>query len=160
VAERWFLELDGIAGESTVVGHEGELDVVAWSWGVTHAGAPPAGGGAGAGKATFQDLLVTTRISKASPPLFLACATGRHLRTAKLSGVRDSGGPARDVLRYELDDVTVTSVQHGDNEESMPTERLALRYSKLRVTYVPQTATGAPGPAVTAGFDVKANVQL
>ena len=46
------------------------------------------GGGGGAGKASLQDLHFVSHISKASPKLFLSCATGTHHKTASLSGVR------------------------------------------------------------------------
>ena len=36
--ERWFLKLDGIAGESTHASHKDEIDVESWSWGVSHPG--------------------------------------------------------------------------------------------------------------------------
>ena len=43
VSERWFLKIDGIAGESTDVAHKDEIDVLSWSWGVAQTG----GGGSG-----------------------------------------------------------------------------------------------------------------
>src|SRR6187549_606669 len=74
VSERWFLKIDGIVGDSIDANHKGEIDVLSWSWGVTHAGggAGPGGGGGGAGKASFQDFHFVSRISKASPALFLS----------------------------------------------------------------------------------------
>ena len=92
VAERWFLKLDGIAGESTDVAHKGEIDIDSWSWGVSNTRLDVGGGGGGgAGKASFQDFHFVSRISKASPALFLACASGSHIKEALLSGVRGSG---------------------------------------------------------------------
>ena len=115
--ERWFLKLDGVMGESTDVAHKGEIDVQSWSWGVSQARSASAGGGGGAGKASFQDFHFVTRISKASPRLFLACATGAHIKQANLTGVRDVGkGKGIDFLKFKLRDVMVTSVQHGDSE--------------------------------------------
>jgi type VI protein secretion system component Hcp len=52
------------------------------------------------------------RISKASPKLFLSCATGSHHKVATLSGARTAGkGKTVDFLKYKLADVQVTSVQ-------------------------------------------------
>ena len=62
MAERWFLKIDGIPGESTDVNHKDEIDVLSWSWGVTQTGGS-GGGGGGAGKAAFQDFHFVSRIS-------------------------------------------------------------------------------------------------
>ena len=48
------------------------------------------GGGGGAGKAEFQDFSFAMPVSKASPKLFLACASGQHLAEATLT-VRKAG---------------------------------------------------------------------
>jgi len=161
VAERWFLKLDGIPGESTDAAHKGEIDVESWSWGVSNSGSSSSGGGGGAGKASFQDFHFITRISQASPALFLACATGSHLKEANLSGVRNVGkGKGTDFLKYKLSDVLVTSVQQGDTEPDVPSEQFSLNFAKVQVSYFPQSASGKIGSPVTAGYDVKANKKI
>ena len=42
-----FLKLAGIEGESTDAKHKGEIDVLAWSWGLSDPASPVGGGGAG-----------------------------------------------------------------------------------------------------------------
>jgi len=163
VAESWFLKIDGIDGESTDVSHKDEIDVLSWSWGVTHptGGTGSGGGGGGAGKAAFQDFHFVARISKASPMLFLSSATGTHHKSAALSGVRSAGkSKSADFLQYKLSDVVVTSDQHSDSDGGVPIEQFSLNYSKIEVSYVPQTATGKVGVPVQAGFDVKLNKKL
>lgn len=160
VAESWFLKIDGIDGESTDASHKGEIDVLSWSWGVTHTSGG-AGSGGGAGKAAFQDFHFVSRISKASPMLFLSCATGTHHKTAALSGVRSAGkSKTAEFLKYKLSDVVVTTDQHGDNEGGEPIEQFALNYSKIEVSYTPQLASGKVGGSIRAGFDVKLNKKL
>jgi type VI secretion system secreted protein Hcp len=162
VSERWFLKIDGIAGESTDVAHKDEIDVLSWSWGVaqTGGGSSGAGGGAGggAGKAAFEDFHFVSRISKASPALFLACATGTHHKSASLSGVRSAAkSKTGEFLKYKLSDVVVTSDQHSGDENGAPVEQFSLNYSKIEISYTPQTATGAGGTPIQAGFDVKSS---
>jgi type VI secretion system secreted protein Hcp len=159
VAERWFLKIDGIQGESTDASHKDEIDVSSWSWGVTHTGGTGAGGGAG--KVAFQDFHFVSRISKASPALFLACATGTHHKSAALSGVRTAGkSKSGEFLKYKLSDVVVTSDQHSGDEDGEPIEQFSLKYAKVEVTFTPQTTAGKAGTPVRAGFDVKANKQF
>src|SRR5918992_2438205 len=83
----YFLKIDGIAGESADSKHKGEIDVESWSWGETQSGSSGVGGG-GAGKVQMQDLHVTASMSKASPQLMLACASGTQLKSAVLTGRR------------------------------------------------------------------------
>lgn len=160
MAESWFLKVDGIEGESTDAAHKDEIDVQSWSWGVVQTGTSPGSGG-GAGQANFQDFHFVARISKASPRLFLACATGIHHKWATLSGARTAGkGKAIDLLKYKLSDVQVTSVAHSDSDSEPPMEQFSLNYSKFEISYSPQTAAGKLGPAVTAGFDLKHNKKI
>src|SRR5215207_5785518 len=104
MAERWFLKVDGIPGESTDERHRGEIDVTAWSFGVARATTGPSGAGGGAAKATFGDLQIEAPLNAATPLLFRACASGQRLRTAVLTGVR-AGPGERDFVTYSLEDV-------------------------------------------------------
>jgi type VI secretion system secreted protein Hcp len=149
VAEKWFLKIDGIEGDSTDDAHPGEIDVLSWSWGATNTRPPGSGGGSGAGRASFQDFQFVARISKASPQLVMSCATGMHHEGATLSGVR-TGEKMRDFLTYKLGDVLVTSVRHGDGEGDVPTEQFSLDYARFEMSFTPPT-----GPPVTAGIDLK-----
>ena len=161
MAESWFLKIDGVQGESTDISHKDEIGVLSWSWGVSHPSGAGTGSGGGAGKAAFQDFQFVTRVSKASPVLFLSCATGTHHKDATLSGVRTSAGSkSADFLKYKLSDVTLTSVQQSGSEDGVPVEQFSLNYSKIEVSYVPQSATGKVGAPIQAGFDVKANKKL
>ena len=51
-----FLKLDDVKGESRDNKHKDEIDVLAWSWGVSQSGTMHTGGGGGAGKVNVQDL--------------------------------------------------------------------------------------------------------
>jgi type VI secretion system secreted protein Hcp len=156
VAESWFLKIDGIEGESTDDAHTGEIDVLSWSWGVSQTGkSTGTGTGAASGKAQFQDFHFVARISRASPVLFMSCATGTHHKSATLSGTRAGAKLKSDFLKYKLTDVRVTSLQQGDVEGGPPAEQFSLSYGKFEVSFQP-----FKGPAVTAGFDLKANKKL
>jgi len=160
MAEQWFLKLDGIQGESTDAHHQGEIDVLSWSWGVSQSQGGGGGGGGGAGKPAFQDLNALTRISAASPLLLQACATGKHIATAVLSGVRAGASATTPFVTYRLSDVTVSTVAHSDGEMDAPAEQFSLSYTKVEVTYRPQTKTGQMGKAVTFAYDLGKNTKL
>ncbi len=159
--ERWYLKVDGIPGASTDDRHPGEIEVDAWSFGVSGTAAVHVGAGAGAGKAVFQDLRVSSPIGIASPLLLRACAAGSHLRTATLAGVREADDRRFEFLTYTLEDVSVTSVEHADAPGSSPTDHITLVYGRIRTTFQPPPRPDGSLPtAVTAGWDVRANRAL
>ena len=155
--EQWFLKVDGIAGESTSNRYRGAIELQSWSWGVQ--GGASGGAGSGSGKPTFQDLHVATLISKASPLLLAACATGTHIKTVTLHGVK-AGGQAQEFLTYTLSDVVVTGVQQGDADSGAPVEHVSFGFRKVKVDYRPQKADGSLGAAVTFAYDVAASKKL
>lgn len=152
----YFLKIDGIQGESRDAKHKGEIELVAFSWGLTQS-AVQAGGGGGAGKAHFQDFHFTQHTQKASPLLMLACASGQHIKGAVLTG-RKTGKTQLEFLTIKLTDVLVSSFEQGASHETdQPIEEVSLNYAKIDVTYRPQSAAGGPGGEVNAGWDLKQN---
>ena len=87
--EDYFLKLDGIKGESQDDKHKDEIHVSSFSFGVTNAGTGGSNLGSGGGRANVQDMHFTKVVDQASPNLFLACATGKHIPT------RDGHRPTR-----------------------------------------------------------------
>jgi type VI secretion system secreted protein Hcp len=157
MAVDYFLKLDGIPGESTDAKHKGEIDVLAFSWGVS--GSKSTGGGGGAGKAVFEDLLVVARTSKASPKLWLACASGQHIKSAVLT-CRKPGKTPFEFLTITLTDVLVSSYEIDGSDEELPLDQVALAFAKVETAYTPQDPTGKAQPPVKAGWDVKANKKI
>src|SRR6188474_238131 len=70
------LKVEGIPGDSAVSGHENEIDVSSVSFGASQTGIREAGGKASARRASLTTFAITKNVDKASPKLFLACATG------------------------------------------------------------------------------------
>jgi type VI secretion system secreted protein Hcp len=161
VAVDYFLRIDGIEGESTDAKHVGWIDVDSWSWGATHPAAPAVGaGGGGAGKVQFGDFQFTTRVSKASPKLFLACASGQHIKEARLVG-RRTGQGQQDFLTWAFADVLVAAYQTGGAEGGdQPVDSVSLSFGKVTVEYKAQKADGSLDTPVTAGWDGKANKKV
>lgn len=155
----YFLKVDGIAGESTDSKHKDEIDVLSWSWGESHAGSAGSGGGGGAGKVQMQDLHVTTNMSKASPALMLACASGQHIKSAILSGRRGGKG-ALEFLTFSLSDVLVSSYQTGGTAAEPPVDAVSLNFAKIQIEYKQLGPAGKLGASAKAGWDVKQNKQF
>ena len=156
-----FLKIDGIKGESSDAQHREEIEAASFSWGASQQGTTSAGGGAGAGKASFQDLHVVMNVSQASPQLFLACAEGRHIKTAVLTCRKAGGRDQRDFLMFTLSDVLVVSyLTEGQAEDSVPLDEVSFKSAQVKIEYRPQKADGSLGASVTTGWNLKTNEPL
>jgi type VI secretion system secreted protein Hcp len=152
-----FLKIDGIQGESKDAKHANEIDVDAFSWGETNVVSHTGGGGGGAGKVAMQDFHFTKRLDKASPVLFLACASGKHFPKAVLSA-RKAGQGQQDYLVITLSDVAVSSYQVGGAESGeVGVDQTSLAFSRIVFEYRPQKPDGSLAAPVKAGWDLKTN---
>jgi type VI secretion system secreted protein Hcp len=121
-------------GTLTVQGIQGasSLDLQSFSWGVkTPVDIGGAGGGAGAGKATFDALTVTRSLDAVSPRFVQAAATGQHFPSATIEIATGKGT----IMRYTLNTVFVTAVQHTANGDGA-VESLSLVYGAVQVEAV------------------------
>ena len=155
-----FIKIGTYAGEARDKVHGGEIDVLAWSWGMSNSGSAHVGGGSGAGKVNVQDLSFTKYIDKSSPELMLAACNGKHIPEAKLT-VRKAGENPLEYLIITMTDVLVSSVSTGGSGgEDRLTENVTLNFAKVKVNYTEQTEKGAPGDKPQMGWDIAANVKL
>jgi len=155
-----FLSIKGpdIKGESPVKGHDGEIQVLAWSWGLSQTGTTHHGTGGGAGKVNVQDLSFTHYVDSSTPPLILACCKGTHYDSAVLT-MRKAGGDPLPYLTIKLKDIIVTSVSGGGSGgEDQQTENVTLNFASFEVEYQPQDNKGAKkGGAILAKYDIAKN---
>jgi type VI secretion system secreted protein Hcp len=158
----YFLRITGIDGESADAKHKGEIDVDSWSWGASNPGTAHGGaGGGGAGKVSIQEFHFVTRVSKASPRLFLACASGQHLKEARLTA-RKAGASQAEFLTLTFSDVLVSTYQTGGSEHSdvVPVDQVSLNFAKLLMEYRAQKADGSLDAPIKAGWDLTKNAKL
>ena len=157
----YFLKIDTIPGESGDAKHKDEIQVLSFSFGESQSGTMAFGGGGGAGKVQMQDFHFLMNVNKASPKLFLACATGGHIDEAVLT-CRKAGGKQHEYLVITMKDVMVTSYQTGGSAHGdvVPTDQFALNFAQIKWEYKEQKADGSLAPAIKAGWDVKANKKI
>jgi type VI secretion system secreted protein Hcp len=156
VASDIFAKIGDIKGESLDAKHKDEIEILSFSWGVTNSGTPATGSGAGTGKATFQDLIVTHNIDKASPDLLRACATGTHLKEATITH-RKAGKGQQEFLVVKMNDVIITGVTHGGATGQPYSETVSLAFAKVDLEYKPQKPDGSLDAGIHFKYDLKAN---
>jgi len=155
--EDYFLEIDGVKGESQDDKFKEKIHVNSFSFGVTNTGTGGSNLGSGGGRSNIQDLHVTKVTDASSPNLFIGCATGKHFPTATLS-VRRAGETPQIYLVYKMTEVYISShTTSGHEGGGIAQESLSLNFSKVEMSYTPQDATGASGAKNTKTYDVKAN---
>jgi type VI secretion system secreted protein Hcp len=149
-----YLKIDGVDGESVAKGHENEIEISSFSWGLSNpSNTHGAGGGGGAGKVTFQDIHFTKNIDKSSPSLMLHCASGEHIKKATLT-VRKAGGTQQDYYKVDLQQLIISSYQSKvDVGEDGPSDQFSLNFSKIAFTYTPTSPTGGALTPSTAEAD-------
>jgi type VI secretion system secreted protein Hcp len=156
-----FLKIGGVDGEAKDKKHAKEIDILAWSWGLSNSGSAHVGGGAGSGKVNVQDLNVTKYVDSASPKLLLASCSGTHYDEALLVVRKAGGDNPVEYLKIKLQEVLISAVSHGGSGgEDRLTENVVLNFAKFSFDYVPQDDKGAAGTAIPAGWDISANTQL
>ncbi len=155
-----FIKLEGITGEARDSVHKGEVDILAWSWGMSNSGSAHVGGGAGAGKVNVQDLSFTKYVDLASTPLMLAVANGKHIKSATLV-VRKAGENPLEYITIVMTECLVTSISTGGSGgEDRLTENVSLNFAKVEVTYKEQAATGKAGGKGEFKWNVVENVKF
>jgi type VI secretion system secreted protein Hcp len=152
-----FMKITGVDGESKDKTHKKEIDVLAWSWGMSNSGSAHVGGGAGMGKVNIQDLSFTKYVDSSSPVLALACCNGTHYKEADLV-VRKAGGTPVEYIKIKLEEVLITGISTGGSGgEDRLTENISLNFGKVGLDYTPQDDKGAPLTAIPMAWDITQN---
>jgi type VI secretion system secreted protein Hcp len=153
-----FLKLDGVNGESKDKTHKQEIDVLAWSWGMSNSGSAHQGGGAGSGKVSVQDISLTKYVDSSSPKIMLSCCDGKHFPTATLT-VRKAGGDSPvEYIVIKMKEVLISGVMTGGSGgEDRLTENINLNFAQVNLDYTPQGDKGEKGKAIPFAWDIPAN---
>ncbi|MBC7900176.1 MAG: type VI secretion system tube protein Hcp [Saprospiraceae bacterium] len=152
-----YLKLTDVKGESKDSKHAGEIEIESFSWGATQLGTSSHGTGGGAGKVSMNDFHFVMRNNAASPTLFLFCASGKHLKEAKMSA-RKAGGKQEDFLLVTMSDVLISSYQTGGSGAGeVPMDQISLNYSKIEIDYKAQDEKGITKSTGKKWWDQKTN---
>ncbi len=155
-----FLKIDDVKGESTDDKHKGEIDVLAWSWGMNQSGTTHMGGGGGSGKVSVHDLSLTKYVDKSSPNLMLATCNGKHFKEALLT-VRKAGEKPLEYIKISMKEVIVSSVSTGGSGgQDRLTENITLNFAEFKIAYTPQKEDGSGDAAVEAAYHIAKNVKI
>jgi len=150
-----WLKIDGCEGEATDDGHQKEIDIQSYSFGVTH---PVSfrGGGLGGGEATVQDVSVSKMVDKSTPVLWKFCMNHKVLPEVLITQRKRGENPI-DFIKIKLKNAVISSVSHGGHADSAGGETVTFAFEAWEKEYTPQDSAGKPQGAVTMKWDIKAN---
>ena len=143
-----FLKIGDIKGEVTDKSHPNEIEVLAWSWGVS---GPIAGDSKKAAQpACAQPLSVSKFVDKATPPLVTNAALNTTIPSAKLT-LRKPGATPIEFLVVNLAGVTVKTLTNGGFAvDDRMKETLTLAFTSATISYTLQNPDGSAGTPVSA----------
>lgn len=128
-----------IKGESTAPGHEEEILVSSWQWGLSASSA--IGSTQATGRRSYTALTVHKSVDQASTGLMSALATNDAVKEARLT-MRRAGGDQEDYFIITLKDARVTGVSHLALPDGTVDETVSFTFTKVEVEYRPQKVTG------------------
>jgi type VI secretion system secreted protein Hcp len=161
MAGNLFLQIEGVTGECAEAGHEGWIDVVSYSEGLSSSSTASFGGGAGLGTVSYADFQINCQLEKAIPNLMAGCSDHKHYPKAKLHATKMGGdGKSWVYLEVTLTDVVVTGVHFTGNVNAIPHVSVSLAFAQIKTEYWAQTTTGGKGSSTNAAWDQKKNQKV
>ena len=104
----------------------------------------------------IQSFSITKTLDKSSPLLFQAAATGEHFKEAVLSFAHKLSGKEQTYLKFDFQNVLISSVQDGSSGGGTPTEQVTFAFQKVDESFIePNGKTGA-----TVNFNLSTNLKL
>lgn len=156
-----YLKIDGIPGESTDDKHKDWIQIDSFHHGMSQSASSTrsSAGGASSGRTDHADFNINKLLDKASPILYQACSSGKHLASVVVEFWRAAGDAKVKFLEIKMEEVMVSSVAPGGGKESdFPTESVSFNYGKIKWTYTQQKRKdGAGGGSTTGGWDLTSN---
>ncbi|WP_035055140.1 Hcp family type VI secretion system effector [Andreprevotia chitinilytica] len=157
-----FLKIDGIPGESTDDKHKDWIEIESFAHKIEQPASATASssGGATAERVNHSTFDIVHLLDKASPKIYEAVCTGKHIKDVTLELCR-AGGDKVKYLEVKLEQVLISKVEpsgaaHGG--EGFPQEAVSFSYGKIKWTYTQQKREdGAGGGNVSSGWDLTAN---
>jgi type VI secretion system secreted protein Hcp len=158
-----FLTWPGIIGTSTVQGHVGDIELLAYSQSASNSPPPNQGGGAGIKGGTICGAVnISKRVDSTSPVFLGMVLSGRVSGAAVTFTFANSASTTVNTFyTVSLRNVVATSIQQSDSQGADAIfETISLTAGQFVFTFTPQLPNGSFGTPVSFGWDCATNRQL
>jgi type VI secretion system secreted protein Hcp len=165
-ATDYFMRLDPVSadqqinGESQDTTYKNYIQIKSFDFGVenpTTVGS--ATGGAGAGKAKFNQLTVDKVVDSTTPQVFQRLASGQHFAGVEIVARKAGGGagPSNPTRYYFSLAYPVSQEQSGDSGDDVPTETLTFAYGGFAQKVFRQSPGGTTGTSLFGSWSQVTN---
>jgi type VI secretion system secreted protein Hcp len=155
MAVDYFLDLEGIPGESQDEKFKDKIQVLSWSWGASNVSAVAGTGGSGAGKVDMSDVSMMLNFDKSTPKFFKSVSKGTHITKGTMSAVK-SGADGKPYLKVNFTEIFVTGLQMSASSE-IPTVSLSFTYNEIGIDYSVQDEKGTLNSTGEVKYSTKQN---
>ena len=131
-----------IKGESLIAGHEEEIQLLSFDWGVSQL----AGSVNTVSSCNITDLSISKLYCRASPVLMTACTTARKIDEIKLT-VAKAGGNRLVYLTAIMKEAIISNMHinlQSSDESGVVHESVSIRFEEIEITYQQQGTDGDP----------------
>jgi len=159
----FYMKMTDVEGESTAKNHEGEIELLSFSSGVSMPIGPRStSGSVSVEKVSPSEVVITKYADKASTKLFGNACMGTQAKEVIISVNRTDGqGGQVEYLQYQLADVLISSFTQNGGGGGLPVESLSLNFGKIVITYTAtDPSTAAAQGSLTSGWDFAANAPV
>lgn len=135
-----------VKGESVAVGHQDDIVIRGFSWGV---GAPSdAVTGQKTGRRSYRSLTLHKSLDASSTALMSAVSSNDEVRSAKLC-LRKAGGEQVDYFTITLEKARVVALDLDSDAHGHPVEKVSFNFQKIEIEYRVQGGAGQLGGSFT-----------
>jgi type VI secretion system secreted protein Hcp len=143
-----------VKGEAVNPGHEDDIIVKGWHWGVAATSA--LGSAQATSRRAYKALTIVKQIDAATTALMAALVTNDEVKEAKLT-MRKAGSDQIDYFLVTLQKARISSVDHVADEAGNTVETVTLQFNKVAVEYRPQKSAGGRGASMTFEDEILTN---
>lgn len=160
MAADYYLQLDGIKGESADSQHQAWIECASVNWSIAQPKSATAStaGGHTAERAELSEISISKLVDLASPMLAQVCACGKTIPKAKIEMQRaDGNGQPIKYFEVELENVLIAHIAPAFNGADIASEHIGLKFSKVRWKYTQQKIGGGASGNTAGGWDLASN---
>lgn len=160
MAADFYLQLDGIKGESADSKHSGWIECTSVNWSISQPKSATAstGGGHTAERAELSEISISKLVDLASPILSQLCACGKTIPKGRLRMLRaDGDGEPVTYFEVDLENVLIAHMAPSFGGAGFPSESIGLKFSQIRWKYTQQKIGGGSSGNTTGGWNLSTN---
>ena len=127
------MKYEGIAGESSVQGKEGYMELLSCTWGASRSDAASSSGLSGKKVAAVSDVSISRAVDSASAMLFNEALAGNFSRTVKIAFSQTGTSGPQDFMELELTNCGISSYQVSSGGNGAM-EAMTLSFRQIQMT--------------------------